>query len=60
MKTIAKEEWFQILKDRYRKADRIQKKQLLDEIEDLHGIHRKTAIRLLNPKKRGRKAENRV
>lgn len=58
MKTIAKEEWFQRLKDRYRKADRIQKKQLLDEIEDLHGIHRKTAIRLLNPQKRGRKAES--
>lgn len=57
MKTIEKEEWFRRLKDCYRKAGRIRKSQLLDELEDLHGIHRKTAIRLLSSKKRGRKAE---
>lgn len=54
MSTIAKAEWFLRFKDRYRKAGRIRKSQLLDEIAELHCIHRKTAIRLLSPQKRGR------
>lgn len=57
MSTIEKEEWFQRLKDKYRKAGRFRKSQLLDELTDLHGIHRKTAIRLLGSQKRGRKPE---
>lgn len=64
MSGIEKEEWFRKVKDRYRKASRIQKSQLLDELVDLHGMHRKTAIRLLSPSnirllspsKRGRKS----
>lgn len=56
MSGIEKEEWFRKVKDRYRKASRVQKSQLLDEVVDLHGIHRKTAIRLLSPSKRGRKS----
>lgn len=56
MSSIGKEEWFLRLKDCYRKAGRFRKSQLLDELEDLHGIHRKAAIRLLSPKKRGRKS----
>jgi len=55
MRNIGKEEWFQKLKECYRKAGRFRKSQLLDELEDLHGIHRKTAIRLLSAQKRGRK-----
>ena len=57
MSSIEKEEWFKRFKDRYRKAGRVRKSQLLDEITDLHGIHRKAAIRLLSAKKRGRKPE---
>ena len=59
MSMIEKAEWFRKLKDRYRKASRNQKSQLLDELVDLHGMHRKTAIRLLSPSKRGRKSGNR-
>ena len=55
MGNIGKEEWFQKLKECYRKAGRFRKSQLLDELEDLHGMHRKTAIRLLSAQKRGRK-----
>ena len=57
MRSIGKEEWFHRVKDRYRKGSRIQKSQILDELQDLHGIHRKAAIRLLSPQKRGRKLE---
>lgn len=56
--SIGKEEWFKKVKDNYRKASRFRKSQILDELEDLHGIHRKTAIRLMSPKKRGRKSGN--
>ena len=54
-----KEEWFQKFKDRYRKASRVRKSQLLDEITDLHGYHRKSVIRALRAKPRGRKSEGR-
>lgn len=57
MSSIEKAPWFLRFKDNYRKAGRIRKSQLLDQLADLYGIHRKTAIRLLGPKKRGRNPE---
>lgn len=60
MSLLEKEEWFQKFKDRYRKANRVRKSQLLDEITDLHGYHRKSVIRALRAKPRGenRKVES--
>ena len=54
MRNYEKEEWFHRVRDRYIRADRCGKKQLLDEITDLHGMHRKTAIRLLKKRHKGR------
>jgi hypothetical protein len=51
-----KEEWFEKLKDRYRKAGRVRKSQLLDEITEIHGCHRKSLIRALRARPRGRKS----
>ena len=40
--------YLRMMKKRYRKASRKEKKQLLDEMETLTGQHRKSLIRLMN------------
>lgn len=55
--------YLRMMKKRYRKASRKEKKQLLDEMEIVIGQHRKSLIRLLNgslerePRSRERSAE---
>lgn len=52
-----KAEWFRLFRERYRKANRSGKKSLLDELISVHGMHRKSAIRLMAVRRAGRKAE---
>jgi hypothetical protein len=56
------QEYAEEIKKRYRRASRNKKRSLLDEFTEVTGLHRKSAIRLLNritepedKKKRGRK-----
>ena len=58
------EEYAEEIKKRYRKATKVEKGALLDEFIQVTGLHRKSAIRLLNrrtefedKKRRGRKKE---
>lgn len=40
--------YLRMMQPRYRQADRATKKQLLDEMEDFTGLHRKSLVRRLN------------
>ena len=52
-----KAEWLRLFKDKYRKARKSGKIKLLDELISVHGMHRKSAIRLMANRKGGRKTE---
>ena len=54
MRSYEKEKWFHRVRDKYIRSDRSGKKQLLDEITDRHGMHRKTEFRLLKKRQQGR------
>src|SRR5262245_15672828 len=53
MRDIGNEEWFRLFKARYARSSKRGKKMMLNELVDVVGVHRKSAIRLL---KRGRPA----
>lgn len=59
MDTAVKEEYVNILKKRYLNASRKKKSQILTEMEANIGIHRKSAIRLVNSGLRSRKTHKR-
>jgi hypothetical protein len=48
----ARRELIEAVGERYRKADRTEKKQILDEFVELAGFHRKHAIRVLRSERR--------
>jgi hypothetical protein len=48
----AKRELIEAVGERYRKAERTEKKQILDEFVELAGFHRKHAIRVLRSERR--------
>ena len=52
-----KAEWLRLFRERYRKAKKSGKNKLLDELLSVHGMHRKSAIRLMASKGVGRKSE---
>jgi hypothetical protein len=47
-------EYAAVQRERYRQATRVEKRQLLDEVVAVTGIHRKAAIRLLRRSPRPR------
>ena len=50
----ARRELIEAVGERYRKAERTEKKQILDEFVELAGFHRKHAIRVLRKRTQGR------
>lgn len=46
MASIEKELWFDGFRDKYLRATKKRKKELLDSVVETHGIHRKSATRL--------------
>ncbi len=59
MEISTKEKYVNILKKRYKKASRKKKSQILSEVQENTGMHRKAAIRLLNSCLRAKIAKKR-